>query len=222
MINLATDNLIEVQRALQNPDTLATTVHAIMMAQYGPESYLWDPVCTLMELKADFGVDVESSVIDRFAAMSIVMLSDAFFKRMDSFLGVCNTFANGQPYFQVFDPVTTEEAAWSLVEVALNRELLPFGYPVRKYLRLILKQDGYQTDEDIPDIFSEALEINPSSIDLKRELVNPVGRTALETYVLEQVQEVQAQLQAIPALAATAAELLADTQYPDDDTNEGI
>lgn len=210
-MNLANDNLLEVQRALQDPETLATTIHAIMRAQYGEEAYLWDPATVFLELKADFGVEPQSAVVDRFAAISIVMLSDAFFKRLDAFMSVCNTFSDGQPFFQVFDPVTVEEAAWGITEVALNREMLTFGYPVRKYLRLILAQDGYR-GSDFPEIFTEALDETPDSEEIKKDLANPVGRTVLDEYVLENVQDVQRQLESIPALAKTAEEILSDKQ----------
>lgn len=217
-MNLANTDLVAVQSALQNPETLATTIHAIMRAQYGEEAYLWDPASTYLELKADFGVDPESAVIDRFAAMSVVMLSDTFFKVPSAFINICNTLSNGQPFFEVFDPVEVEEAAWAITEVALNRELLPFGYPVRKYIRIMLADAGYKQQDDFPEIFSEALEASPSSADVKKSLTNPVGREVLDQYILEQVQTVFKQLEEIPGLHDAAAEILSDKQYPDINT----
>ena len=146
-MNVLQNDLVAVQKALQSPDTMATTINAIVRATFGEEAYTWDPSSIYLELKAEYGVDPDAAVIDRYAAMGIVMLSDSFFKRLDAFCSISNTFNTGEPFFQIFDPPSVEESAWSIVEVAINRELLPFSYPVRKYLRIILQKDGFTEDE---------------------------------------------------------------------------
>ena len=47
------------QQALQNPETLATVVHAILRQQYGEEVYDWDPVTVYLECQADFAADIQ-------------------------------------------------------------------------------------------------------------------------------------------------------------------
>ena len=59
------------QQAFQTPQTLATVAHAIIRKQYGDEAYTWDLITVALEIKDDFGVDCDSTVLDRWCAMQI-------------------------------------------------------------------------------------------------------------------------------------------------------
>lgn len=190
---------VRIQEALQTPQTLATVVHAIMRKQYGDEVYGWDPITVALEAKDDWGTDMDSAVLDRFCAIQTVMSNDGFFKRVDAFMGICNTLNTGAPFFQVFDPVTTEEAAWGIAEVSLNRELLPFSYPVRKYIKMILDQDGY-SESNYPEIFVEALQLKPDTQDIRINLGALNNRDNVESYLDEQLKDMCYQLNKIPGL----------------------
>jgi hypothetical protein len=187
------------QQAFQNPETLATVVHTVIRNQYGEEAYGWDPLTVALEVKDDFGVDMDSAVLDRWSAVQVVMANNAFFTRLDAFLGICNTFAEGAPFFQVFDPVTVEEAAWGIVEVSLNRELLPFSYPIKQYLRTILKQDGY-SETSYPAIFAEVFEATPDAIDIRKGLAALTNDTALNAYIADQLRDLVVQFNRIKDL----------------------
>ena len=187
----------EKKHALETSQTLATVVHAIVRKQYGEEAYGWDPVTVYLELKDDFSADTESSVMDRWSAMSVIMTSDAFFKRLDAFMSISNTLASGTPFFGVFDPVTTEEAAWAITEVALNRELLPFSKDVKQYLKKILADDGYD-EGSMPEIFKEVLE-GASSKEIK-EIITNENKEVVEGYIDEQLGALAYQFDAIPDL----------------------
>ena len=188
--------------ALESPQTLATVVHAIMLDQYGEPVYDWDPVTCQMEVAADFKAEICPQAIDRWCAMQVVMGSDAFFKRIDAFLNVCNTFASGAPSFEVFDPVTTEEAAWTIAEVAMNRDMLPFSYTIQRYLRLRLEQDGYDVDAagGVPGVFAEVFADRPSEARIRAGLAAENNRTALDRYVLAQLLDMDVQFNRIPDL----------------------
>lgn len=191
--------------ALESPQTLATVVHAIMLDQYGEAVYDWDPVTCAMETAADFKAEICTPAMDRWCAMQAVMGSDAFFKRLDVFLNVCNTLASGAPAFEVFDPVTSEEAAWAIAEVALNRDMLPFSYPVRGYLRQQLKADGFDPDAgDLPPVFAEVFETRPDERKIREALSagTAAGSNAanIEQYLMEQLLDMEAQFNRIPDL----------------------
>jgi len=189
------------QSALQTPETLATVVHAIVRKQYGEDAYGWDPTTVFLELQADFHADVDTTVLDRWSAISVIMTSDAFFKRLDAFMGICNTLSSGEPFFQVFDPVTTEEVAWAVAEVSLNRELLPFSYPIRKYMRMMLEQDGYDP-MNYPDLFQEIMGKNPRAEEIRKIIgpsTNP-NQGNIDGYIDEQLKDMVYQLNKIPDL----------------------
>jgi hypothetical protein len=190
--------------ALESPQTLATVVHAIMLDQYGEAVYDWDPVTCSMEVAADFKAEICTPAMDRWCAMQVVMGSDAFFKRLDAFMNVCNTLASGSPSFTMFDPVTSEEAAWAIAEVALNRDILPFSGAIQGYLRQQLQADGFDPDAgDLPPVFAEVFETRPNEKHIRDELYG--GETAaesnsrnIEQFIMEQMLDMEAQFNRIP------------------------
>lgn len=191
--------------ALESPQTLATVVHAIVLDQYGEPAYDWDPVTVAMELKADFQADICTPAMDRWCAMQIVMGSDAFFKRLDAFLNVCNTLASGSPAFEVFDPVTSEEAAWAVAEVAMNRDMLPFSYSIQQYMRQQLEADGFDPSSgDLPPIFAEMFERRPDEGRIRSSFAGAaadLNDRNITGYLLEQMMDMDVQFNRIPDLS---------------------
>lgn len=189
-----------IREALQSPETSATFLNAVIRRQYGDEAYDWDPLTVSLELKADYGVDISDEGMDRWSAMQIAMTTNAFFTRLDAFLAVCNTLAGGVPYFDAFDPVTVEEAAWGITEVAMNRDMLPFSYAIKQYLYVILQQDGY-AEENYPEPIKMALGANPK----RGEIVNSVrgleNKDVVELYVDEGLKDVIREFNKVPSMA---------------------
>ena len=192
--------------ALESPQTMATVIHAIMLDQYGEAVYDWDPVTCAMEVSADFKAEICTPAMDRWCAMQVVMGSDAFFRRLDVFLNVCNTLASGAPAFEMFDPVTSEEAAWAIAEVAMNRDVLPFSYAIRGYLRQQLQADGFDPDAgDLPPVFAEVFEATPNERRIREGLDGQLTVAAsnaqnIERYLMEQMLDIEAQFNRIPDL----------------------
>lgn len=187
------------QRALESPVTLATVLHAIIRTQYGDAAYMWDPLTVSLEVRDDFKAEMGAIPMDRWSAIQIIMTTGAFFNRLDAFLGICNTLSSGEPFFQVFDPVTTEEAAWAITEVSLNRELMPFSYPIRKYLETVLEDDGY-TEAIYPVVFKEVFGPEPAASDIRKELASLDNRDNVESYIDEQLKDLVVQFNRIPDL----------------------
>jgi len=190
----------EVKALLQSPETMATVVHAIMRKTYGDDAYEWDLVTSFMQVQEDFKVEMASAVANRWGAIQVVMTTDAFFTRPDAFLAICNTLTTGNPFFDVFNPVTVEEAAWGISEVAMNREMLPFGYMVRKYIKMILGPDGYDGN-DYPDVFEQAL-TDPDKIREQLHLLkNNPNNGVVDEYIEEQLRDMVSQFNRIEGLA---------------------
>ena len=195
------------QDLLQSPETMATVVHAIVRDKYGDEAYGWDPLTVALELKADFAVDPCSEVLDRWNAMQLVMSGDAFFKRIDAFLAVCNAFSSGEPFFGAFDPVTVEEAAWGVAEVGMNRDMLPFAPTIKRYCKLILEKDGYGKG-DFPPVFDIVFEDNTTLRDVKAGLVSSENGAALKTYLMDNVDDIAKQFDSLKDLKNVDEDLL--------------
>lgn len=190
----------EAQALLQSPETMATVIHAIMRRKYGDEAYDWDLVTSYMQVQADFKVDMASAVANRWGAIQVVMTTDAFFTRPDAFMAICNTLTTGNPFFDVFNPVTLEEAAWGIAEVAMNREMLPFGYMVKKYIKLLLGPDGY-TGGDMPDVIQQAFE-DPDKIKQELHMLkNNPNNGVIDEYIEEQLQDMVSQFNRAGELA---------------------
>lgn len=193
-------NAYQRSQALQNPETTATVLKAILDQQYGEDWLSWDPVTISLELTADFNCDLCSEAMDRICAIQTVMTSDAFFKRIDAFLGITNTINTGAPAFDSFSPSSIEEITWAIAEVAFNRELLPFSYPVKSYVKKLLKDDGYD-EYNYPEVLKEMFERNPDTKEVRDAVHEPdqsdSNRTNVESYVEEQMSDMVSQFNKI-------------------------
>ena len=187
------------QRALESPKTFATVVHAIVIDKYGEQAYKWDPSTIYLELRDDFNADTCPEVMDRWSAIQVIMTTDAFFRRVDAFMGICNTLAEGEPFFSVFNPVSLEEIAWTVTEVSLNRELLPFSYAVKKYIRTILSQSGYG-ENDYPYVFEEVFAKKPSSDSVREGIGVHANNANIDAMIREQIEDMEYQFNSIPDL----------------------
>ncbi|MFC1453614.1 hypothetical protein ACFLQL_00350 [Verrucomicrobiota bacterium] len=191
-----------IREALKNPESSATLIHSILKAKYDDAVYYWDPLTIYLEVKDDFDVDMPDAVLNKLAAVQILMTTDAFFKRIDAFIPICNTFNSGEPFFIAFDPATTEEIAWTLAEVALNREYIPFSYAIKKYIKITLAQDGY-AEENSPDTILPALDekFNPDAFKgaLKSVTNNP-NKDEIELYVDDKLTDIVREFDKIPDL----------------------
>ncbi len=197
------------QDLLQSPRTMATVVHAIVADKYGPnpEIYDWEPLTMCMELKADFQVDANPAVMDRWCAIQTLMSSDAFFTRIDAFLSICNTFSNGEPSFSAFSPVTLEEVAWGVAEAAMNRDMLPFSPTIREYVRLICRRNGYESGE-FPPILDAVFDKKPKLSAVKEGLVHENNSAVLQRYLRDNAKDVQAQFDSLADLRNVDDQLL--------------
>ena len=152
--------------ALESPETLATVAYAILNDSYQDQWIYWDPSTIYLELRDDFHCEPASETMDRISAVQVLMSGDAYFKRLDAFLGLSNTFTSGAPAFNVFNPVSTAEMAWGLAEASFLREFLPFGPGVRMYIKTTLDTEGFY--EDCPEIFDQVMGGRAADADMIR------------------------------------------------------
>lgn len=199
-----------VKIALETPETMTTLLYVILRNEYGDEAFDWDPVTLYLDMRERFQAEPVTEVMDRIAAVQVLVTSDAFFKRTDAFINICNTITDGQPSFSVFDTATTEECAWALVETALIRDMLPFSGAVSRYMRFTLKSDGYD-ESNYPGIFVEAFDRVPNSSDLvdhAQETLRGANNDVLDEFVQEQMNALVYQFNKIPGLSDDLMRLL--------------
>jgi hypothetical protein len=178
-------------RAMLNPDTMASAAHAVALELFGEQYLQWEPLTIVLELKAELGEEPHPVVMDRISAMRIAISTDAFFRRFEGFSAIVNTLSTGSPFFDVFDPVTLEEIAWAVTEVALNRDMPRFERAITGYTRMLLKAGGFQPGE-YPVQFREMFKARPSAHEVATDAA---GEDALviDEYVKEQLQELTRQ-----------------------------
>ena len=150
----------------QNPEADATVLNAMLISKYGEEALDWDPVTISLEIRDDFHVQPADEVMNKICAMQVVMGSSAFFDRVDAFINVCNTLAEGDPFFEVFTPLEPEEIAFALSTVTMNRDMRPFSPTIRRYVSKVLKDEGF-SDDNFPEIFSVVFDKNPKAKDVR-------------------------------------------------------
>lgn len=205
--NLSGAGIAARQDLLQSSQTLGTTVHAILLDRFGQEIYDWEPVTVALECKAEFECMPCTTVMDRWCAIQVAMVSDAFFRRIDAFLGVCNTLASGEPYADMFDPVTTEEAAWGIAEIGMNRDMLPFSPTIKDYIRATMKNDGYN-DTAFHPIFDQVFNAEPDEQAIRNSLASLGNTLNIDRYLKENIQDMASQFNRIPDLKNVDNEIL--------------
>ena len=149
----------------QNPEADPTVLNAMLISKYGEQALDWDPLTIRMEITDDFRVSPADAVMNKICAMQIVMTSSDFFERIDAFVNVCNALSEGDPFFEVFTPLEPEEIAYAISTVAMNRDMRPFNPTIKRYVKEVLKAEGFAED-DYPEIFS-AVFGKPSSKEVR-------------------------------------------------------
>ncbi len=191
----------------QNPEADATVLNAMLISKYGEEALDWDPITIRLEIQDDFHVTPANEVMNKICAMQVVMSSSDFFERIDTFINVCNTLSEGDPFFEVFSPLETEEIAFALATVGMNRDLLPFNPTIRRYVKEVLKADGFD-DDNFPEIFATVFDKQPSAKEVRHKLsgliIDPTAADSNEanirTMLAENVGLMFSQFNELPGL----------------------
>lgn len=157
----------------QNTEASATVLNAMLLSKYGEEALDWDPITIQLEIESDFHVTPAEQVMNKICALQLVMSSADFFNRIDVFLNVCSTLSDGDPFFQVFAPLETEEIAMALAIVGVNRDMLPFSPTIQRYVREVLKADGFGED-DYPSVFAVVFASEPKPNAVRKILTETI------------------------------------------------
>lgn len=165
----------QIKVALESTETLAVVLNTMLMRLYGEDWLEWDPLTLYMELREDHSCEPSSESMDRLCALQALQLGQEFFTSLDAFLGICNSFNDGNPSFSIFNPITAAEAAWAITEVSLIRDLLPFNYSIKKYVATISKEEGLDLDDESIAVLTHIVTAEDPSSNVVRDLYVEAG-----------------------------------------------
>ena len=137
-------------------DTFGTVLAALFIDTYGLQAVEWDPETIRLQLKHDLSIEIPQVNADKLLAIITTMTTNLFNTSVESFTVITNALNNSAVDFNNWSPPSAEECAWALTEVTLNnppakREKFAdqFSSDIRRYIGVILEQEGIQTPPDI-------------------------------------------------------------------------
>ena len=107
-----------VAALLTNEEMLATPLLVLCMDEFGTEFLEWEPETFDIEIQTRFGVQMPDSNRDKLWAMVTALTTNLFYVSLETFIPTCNMLNGSEADFDNYDPVTSEEAAWGIVEVS--------------------------------------------------------------------------------------------------------
>ena len=147
-------------RILTNERMLATPLMVLCVDRFGTEFFDWEPMTFEIESRAQFGIEIPDANRDKIWALVSALISDAFYKSLETFIPTCNALNGSIANFDDYDPVTGDEAAWGITEVILNdppSEQLDklFSHEIKYYVGLTLKSEGVTSPPRVLVPFAE-------------------------------------------------------------------
>lgn len=110
----------EFKKVLENRDSFATTLLAVLLDEYSTDIFDWEPEALALQLKDDFHTHLTDVNSDKIWALIVAITTNQFFTNPEIFLNTCKALSHDEADFAMFRPVTPEEMAWGVTEVLLN------------------------------------------------------------------------------------------------------
>lgn len=119
----------------------------------------WTPETIKMEIEETVGVVMPKANFDKLMAVICIITTDLFYRDVQRFIELSNILSGDDFQPDEFDPADSVECAWAIIEALLNDppdagETGPFSDEVRRYLGIVLRNEGIV---DAPDILKLAL-----------------------------------------------------------------
>ena len=215
-------------QAMSSDETLGTTLLVICMDMFDTEFFEGEPITLDAEIMARLGVKIPDVNKDKIWSLVTALTTDLFYVSLETFIPTCNALNGSEADFDNYDPVTSDEAAWGIVEVSLidppekgsNAER--FSHEIRRYVALTLQAEGITTPplflKDFAEFDSDpeeeaGISIGPDEAMLAMHTRRQTeAREELEGYVRDQLQLLLAQLKALPMSVGNTEKLDQFTQ----------
>jgi len=136
------------KQMLEDRETFATVLLAILIDRYGTEMFEWEPETLKLEINDDFNATLPRVNSDKIWALIVAMTTNQFYLSIEIYRATCDALMGRDPDFAMFSPSDPEELAWGVTEVILNDPPDPklgnneFSHEVSRYTGLILSQNG--------------------------------------------------------------------------------
>lgn len=204
----------EFKRVLEDKDSFATTLLAILIDEYSTDCFEWEPQALYMQISEDLHAEVPDVNKDKIGALIMSITTNQFFINADIFCNVCKALSHSEADFSTFRPLTPEELAWGVTEVILNnppdkaRGNTECSDEVASYVGMMLLQQGvlkppavlqfaiYPTEnpvEDIQVMFAD----DPAMFEAAMANQNQISQE-LEAHTKETLGLLKHQLQHLP------------------------
>lgn len=226
-VNLDIQTKRELGTVFTSSSSHAPTLLAALKVIHGDDgAWVWyDPVTIYMDVKEILGLqEMPSEVMERIAAIQVVMAGDQFFKDAAVFTAVCETFADGSAGFEEGFNLELEEACWGVTCVSMMRDLLPFGYYVKQLVSTLSSQEGYATQPRLVQIICDNVGNDEDEFYAEvNELLhgNPENAAELAEFLNINLQETVAQMEEHPSLRPALDRIQNNAHIlPDDDDRD--
>lgn len=188
----------------QDPDTFASIVILYLVDQYTVDVLDWDLETIAMEVKDDFGTEINPAVLDKIAVGQLLLNTNMFHQSLPDFINFCNVMNNESGLKEAWSPADSYEMAWAVAEEKLLvNEEDEFNSEILAYMTTVLRDEGVVTPPD-------SLSFIPAE-ELAGPLINEVSydptifqasfeegeatSTAVQDYVSKQLLKWQGQLE---------------------------
>jgi hypothetical protein len=213
-MSLITGRETAFKDSLENPDTFGTILLAILLDEYGPEAFDWEPAALSMQLRDDFHAKIPDVNIDKLWAMITGVSTNQFFVNNEIFLNTCKALGGDEADFAMFRPVTPEELAWGVTEILLNNPPDPklgnsqFSDEIENMVGLLLSEQGVLQAPKVLEFavlptgnpaYDPELMFSDDQPMLQAVLANQKEQTSqIDAGVKERMHQLKAQLDALP------------------------
>lgn len=149
---------------LADPETSATSLHAVLLAFYKEDLYgdvaldipPMDPVELWVRVREDFHVNAHENNENKINALQLAIATDAFYEDPLAFISICLALYDGDVGDMVtgaLEEPTVAEVLWGIYEVELNRDdNQPFSPRVMEVIDETIAAEAEEQSEDPADI----------------------------------------------------------------------
>lgn len=154
-------NRDKVTEVLQDPESFATTLHTIILKEYGSDIIYGnpdqdidpiDPLVLFSYLEEDFGINISEQLENKINAIMLATATTSFYETPLAFSSICLAIASGDLGDIVngyFDDPTVPEMIQGIIEVQLNHaEDTEFSNAAEQYIKDILDDESLDDLED--------------------------------------------------------------------------
>jgi hypothetical protein len=185
------------REVLGNTESFASTLHAIVLKQYGIEAIYGDPLNDdepmdplelFANLEEDFSVKIPLEVENKLNAILLATATEVFFENPMAFSSICIAIASGDLGDIVngaFDEPTVPEMLLGIMEVQLNHDAeTEFTPTMEEFIKDILNKESIDTLEDP--------ELNDDEARIKAELFAELKAVGVPDEFIAQAEQLLA------------------------------